>query len=214
MKNYKIMIKLSYFILGKISIKFNVEKLKKFVDLGFIIIEKIVVKLNKLLLIYLDFNEKMIENEINLAKISKNDKILHIGCGSIPATSILLTKKIGANITAIDNDFYSVKQALVCLSKFKFLNKIQIKHAEADTFPVDMFDLIIISQGVTPYYETLKHIAKSIKPNARVIFRTSSTRNGDLFEGDMFLKDIFIVDKIVYQKQNGLLLSILLLKKS
>jgi len=208
------MLKLSSFVLEKISIKFNVQKLKKLVDFGFIIIEKIVVKLNKLLLIYLDFNEKMIENEIKLAKISKDDKILHIGCGPIPVTSILLAKKIGANITAIDNDFFSVKQALVCLSKFNISNNVQIKHAEADTFPVQMFDLIIISQGVTPYYETLNHIAKSIKPNARVIFRTSSTSNGELFESDMFIKDIFLVDKIIYQKQNGLLLSILLLKKS
>jgi len=208
------MLKFSSFILKRISIKFDVNKMIKFVDLGFILLEKFAVKLDKLLPIYLEFNDKMIENEIELAKISNKDKILHIGCGAIPATSILLAKKTGAQVTGIDNDFLTIKQALICLSKLKLSDKVQVKHVEAETFPVQMFDLIIVSQGVKPYYEILKYIAQSMSPDARVIFRTSSTINGDLFESDMFIKNIFRIDKKVYQKQNGLLLSILLIKQS
>lgn len=208
------MLKFSSFILRRISIKFNVNKLIKFVDLGFILIEKFAVKFDKLLPIYLEFNDKMIENEIELAKISNKDKILHIGCGAIPATSILLAKKTGAQIIGIDKDLSSINQALICLSKLKLSDKVQVKHSDAHTFPIHMFDLIIVSQGVKPYYETLKHIAQSIKPNAKVIFRTSSTIKGEISESDMFIKKIFLIDKIVFQKQNGLLLSILLLKKS
>ena len=208
------MLKFSSFILKRISVKFNVHKLIKFVDLGFILIEKFAVKLDKLLPFYLEFNDKMIENEIELAKISNKDKILHIGCGAIPATSILLAKKTGAQVTGIDKDIFSIKQALICLSKLNFSDKVQVKHAEAQTFPVQMFDLIIVSQGVKPYCETLKYISQSMKPDARVVFRTSSTINGELSENDRFINDIFRVNKIVYQKQNGLLLSILLLKQS
>ena len=53
----------------------------------------------------------MTNKEINLANVTKDDRILHIGCGSIPATSVLLAKKTGSEVTGIDNDFSSVKQA-------------------------------------------------------------------------------------------------------
>ena len=81
------------FILKKIGIKFDAFKLKKTVDFGFVIVEKIIVKLCKLQTFYLDFYKEMVDTEIKLASISKDDKILQVGCGPIPATSILLAKK-------------------------------------------------------------------------------------------------------------------------
>ena len=205
--------KIVQFLLGKIGIKLDAHKLKAFIDLGFIMVEKIVVKFNKLLFLYVDFYNEMTENEINLANISKNDKVLHIGCGSIPATSILIAEKTGAKVTGIDNNPRSVKQALYCLSEFKLSDKIQIRYSEVNHFPVGKFDLIIISQGIKLYNEVLEYIAQSMKRDARVIFRTSSSSSGELTQNDMFLKDIFTVSKMAPQKKNGLLISIMLFKK-
>lgn len=209
----KIPSKLVRFFLEKIVVKLDPHKLKKFTDLGFIFIEKFIINLDKLYSLYFDFYKEMIENEIILADISKNDKVLHIGCGPIPVTSILIAKKTGAQITAIDTNSRSVKQALRILSVLKISDKIQISHANALNFPLEPFDLIIVSQGIRPYNETLEYIAKSIKRETQVVFRTSSSSTGKLSDNDMFLKDIFIIKNIFPQKQNALLISVLLLKK-
>ena len=49
------------------------------------------------------------ENEITIAKISNKDKILHVGCGPIPATSIFIVKKTNADVTSIDKNLQSIK---------------------------------------------------------------------------------------------------------
>ena len=207
------MSKIVQFLLQKIGIKLDAHKLKKFIDLGFIVVEKILVKFRKLYPLYFDFYDEMTENEINLANISEDDIILHIGGGPIPVTSILLAKKSGVRVTSIDNSLRSVKQAISCVLEAGVADKVQIQYAEANSFPVDKFDVIIVSQGTRSYKELLMYISQSMKDDARVIFRTSSSPSGKIVQKDLFLKDIFKIDKIVAQEKNGLLISILLLKK-
>lgn len=155
----------------------------------------------------------MIENEIILANITNKDRVLHIGCGPIPVTSIHIAKKTGAQITGIDKNLHSVEQAQALLLRLKFSDKIQIIHADASKFSLEKFNLIIVSQGIKPYVETLKYISQVMRRDARVIFRTSSTTDGNLIEKDYFLKDIFSLKKIIRQGKNGLLISVLLFKK-
>ena len=205
--------KIIRFFLEKISIKLDIHKLKKPADLGFIIVEKIIVKLFKLQTMYLDFYTEMVDSEIKLASISKYDKILHVGCGPIPATSILLAKKINASVTGIDKDSILYKNAKKCVSNQDFSDKIQILHANAVNFPMETFDVIIVSQGVKPSNQILKNIAQNMKNSCKIIYRTSSNRNGKLTENDFFIKDILSVGEMVHHKKNGLLISVLLLKK-
>jgi len=204
------MSKIINFLLQKIGVKLDQHKLKKFIALGFIVIEKILIKFQKLRHLYFDFYDEMTKNEIKLANISKDDTILHIGSGPIPATSILLAKKVGAQVISIDNNIRSVKQAIYCVSEVGVADKVQIKYADANSFPTDKFDVIIISQGTRPYKELLQHISQSMKDDARVIFRTSSSPSGEIVQKDLFIKDMFKIGKIVSQERNGLLISILL----
>jgi len=207
------MVKLISFVVEKISVKFDFHKLKKLNDLGFIIVEKIVVNLDGLLPVYLDFYKEMVENEIILANISKKDEILHIGCGSVPSTSILISKKTDSRVTAIDKKYKSVKQAKKLLSRLNLSDKIEIEHKDVSKFHLEKFDLIIVSQGIKPYNETLDHISKTMKNGARLILRTTSSSDGNLADKDSFLNEIFHIGKIVNQKKNGLLISVLLSKK-
>jgi len=201
------------FMLEKIGIKFDAFKLKKTVDFSFVIVEKIIVKLCKLQTFYLDFYNEMVDTEIKLSSISKYDKILHVGCGPIPATSILLAKKMNASVTGIDKDIILYKHAKKCISNQDFSDKIQILHANALDFPMETFDVIIVSQGVKPSNQILKNIAGRMKNNCRVVYRTSSYRNGKLTDNDVFIKDIFSVREMIHHKKNALLISVLLLKK-
>ena len=161
----------------------------------------------------MEFYKTMVENEIKIANISKGDNVLHLGCGPIPATCIIIAKKNGAKITGVDNNSNMVKEALYCISKFKDLNNVNIKHGEVSNFPIETFDIIVISQGVEPRSQILKHIAQSMKARARVVLRITSSSTVELIDNDIFLKDLFLINKKVSQDQYGLLVSMLLLKK-
>lgn len=208
------MLKINDFIFQKIGVKLDYHKLKKYIDFGFVIIEKAIVNLPKLSFLYFDVYNNMIDNEIALAGISKDKSVLHIGCGPIPATSILLTKKTDAKIIGIDNNLHSIKKAKIYVKNSGFSDKIQIKHADAKDFPIENFDVIIVSQGVKPIKVLLMHISKSMKEDALVIYRTSTTPSGEISKNDFFIKDVLKIDKSIAQKKNALLISILLKKIS
>ena len=163
--------------------------------------------------IYLDFYKPIIENEIALANISNKDKILHIGSGPIPATPIYIVKKTNADVTTIDKDLKSIKKAQALISKLKLSDKILIVHSYALNFPLDKFNLIIVSLGLKKYYDVIKYISQNMRIDARLIVRTNSSFDGNLVEKDLFLKDIFKLEKIIPQKKNGLMVSVLLFKK-
>ncbi len=177
------------------------------------IVEKITIKFNKLIIGYVEFYNEMVENEIKMANILIDDKVLHVGCGSVPATSILIAKITGAKTIGIDNNICAVEEALYCLSEITDSDNVQIKHAEASQFPVETFDVIVVSQGVEPHVEILKYIAQSMKSDARVIFRTNSSAEGELTQNDVFLKNLFNIAKLVSHEEYGLSVSALLLKK-
>jgi ubiquinone/menaquinone biosynthesis C-methylase UbiE len=177
------------------------------------LVENIVVKIDKIIPIYLDFYKTIIENEIELAKISVEDKILHIGCGPVPATAIYIVKKTNADITAIDKNLKLIKKAQTLILKQKLSNKIHIIHANALNFPLEKFNLIIVSLGIEPYEKVLRYISQNMRDDARLIVRTSSSIDSNLVEKDFFLKNIFTFKKIIPQKKNGLLISVLLFKK-
>ncbi len=205
--------KLLKFILEKIGVKLDTHKLKIPVDFSFILVEKVVIKLDKMLPFYLDFYRDMVDKEISLGKITSKNKVLHIGCGPVPATSILIADITNANVTGIDKNNQSVIEAKSFVSKLKNKNKISIIHGEADTFTVKEYDVIVFSQGIRPYRESLEHLSKEINPDTNLIFRTSSDINGKIKKNDFFIKDIFNIKDITYHEKNGLLISILLNKK-
>jgi 2-polyprenyl-3-methyl-5-hydroxy-6-metoxy-1,4-benzoquinol methylase len=213
MDQKRITSKFIHSFLEKIGVKLDPYKIKKYVDFSFIIIEKAIVNLQKLQYVYFDFYSDIIKNEIALAGISKDKKILHIGCGPIPATSILIAKKTDAQITCIDKDPNSIKKATLCVSYNGLSEKINVVNSNAESFAADDYDIIIVSQGVNPIKKILNLINKSIKDDACVIYRTSFSPSGDISKEDVFIKDIFNIKKIVAQKKNALMVSILLVKK-
>jgi len=207
------MIKVIEYILKKIVVKFNAQKLKKINDFLFIFIEKIVVKLDKLIYIYLDFYKPIVINELKFLDISNKKNILHIGSGPIPATSILISNKTNSKITCLDKNLKSIKQAKVLLSKIKKNKQITVIFSDLKDIQFSLYDLIIVSQGVEPYLKILKDISKQMKKDTKIIFRTSLDSKGKISNQDIILKKYFIFKNIVPQKKNALLVSLILEKK-
>jgi threonine dehydrogenase-like Zn-dependent dehydrogenase len=192
----------------------NAFALKFISDYMFIIVEKIIVKLPSLLLPYITYYEDIVDNEINLAEITREDTVLHIGCGPLPSTSLLVAQRTGAQTIGIEKNKLSVQDAQYCVHAVHQENQIQIHHANALTYAMQSFHVIIISQGIEPRYEVLEHIANTMGPDNRVIFRTFSSKDGGVTTQDAVLSTLFTVGNIVSHPAHGILISILLNKKT
>jgi precorrin-6B methylase 2 len=204
----------SSFFFKTISRNMNPFALKFISDYLFIIVEKIIVKLPSLLLPYITYYEDIVDKEINLAKITKQDNVLHIGCGPLPSTSLLIAQKTGARTIGIDKNIPSVQDAQYCVQVLHQEDQIQIHHANALTYAMQSSHVIIVSQGIEPRYEVLEHIANTMQPDARVIFRTFSSKNENITKEDAVLSTLFSVRDIVSHPQHGILISVLLRKKT
>jgi hypothetical protein len=201
------------FLLKNISRKIKAGSLKKVSDYIFIVVEKIIVKFPSFLPAYILYYDDIVEQEISLAGITPKDTILHIGCGSLPSTSLLITKKKAAYVIGIDKNLSSVRDAHYCVQVMHLGHLLQILHSNALDYPMGSFSVIIVSQGIEPRYEVLSRIAQTIQPDARVLFRTFSSNTGGITSQDEILTTLFSIRKTVVHPQHGLLMSILLEKK-
>ena len=199
--------------LKNFSKKMNGLFVKKLADFIFSIGEKIIIKMDELLPLYIRYYEDIIDEEIKMAGISNSDNILHIGCGPVPSTSVLITQKTGATVVGIDKNISATKGAKSCIKMINRDDKIQIQHANALNYKVQDFDIIMFSQGVEPRYKILENISKSMKSNTRLIFRTVSSVDGELTDHDSIIKKLFKISRTISHKNHGLLISVLLLKK-
>jgi len=213
-KNSNIFFNIFSFLLKNVSSKIKAGSLKKLSDYLFIFIEKIIVKFPSILSAYIIYYEDIVENEIHLAEITNHDMVLHIGCGSLPSTSLLIAKKAGTHTIGIDKNLPSVQDARYCVRALHLENQIQIHHANALDYPMGSCNVIIVSQGIEPRYEVLTRIANTMQPGARVLFRTFSSGKGDITSQDTILSALFSIRKTVSHPQHGLLMSILLKKKT
>jgi len=114
---------------------------------------------------------KEYKKEKKLFDISKDDNILHIGCGAYPITAITLAKNNGAKITGIDNNPKAVKLANNLINKKELREKIKIEQGNGTDYPVEEFDTIIVSGCASPKIEILEHVFRRAKPHTKIIVR-------------------------------------------
>ena len=110
-------------------------------------------------------------NEIDKAKIKPEDKVLHIGCGIIPTTCILLADKTKASIVGIDNNKRATNYAKKIVSKKNLSDFIKIEYSEGQNYPIHDFNVILIAANVFPIDNVLKHVLKNVKKDTRIICR-------------------------------------------
>lgn len=103
--------------------------------------------------------------------ISENSKILHIGCGSYPLTVMELASLRGIKIVGIDKDPYAVQQAKNVIKRKGLGEKVKIFEGDGSTYPMESFDVIIVSTCSYPKAGILEHIFTTAKPNTIIIVR-------------------------------------------
>ncbi len=116
------------------------------------------------------FYAKLITNEIEIADLEKDDKIVHIGSGPFPITAISLARE-GYQITGVDVDEIALKKAEDLTEKLNLCNKINFKLATAEEIDFTKFDVVWMSLHVIPKAETINEIIKKLSPGQKLIYR-------------------------------------------
>jgi precorrin-6B methylase 2 len=153
-------------------------------------------KIDRLANIYeLSAGEKY-EQEFKIFGISNGKKILHIGCGQYPVTAITLARLYDAKIVAIDRDLKAIEFAKEVIRKKKLEEKISIEHGDGLNYPIEKFDVIILGGLIFPKKQILEHVLNTVKPDAKIIFRTSIISFKLIFEHMNIHQDFFSIKKI------------------
>ncbi len=167
--------------------------LKKILDKLYYIYEIISINISFFAILYLKFHKPSVKKEIQMAGLKKQDKILHIGCGAIPYTSIILTNELDTSIVGIDIHQNVVDKASDFLKKLKKSNKILIKVGDGKNFDISSFNVIILSYGIKRQDLVLKHVFESEEKGTKIILRRPITESNNYID-DIIEK--YGIDKI------------------
>jgi len=135
------------------------------------------------------------EKEYRTFDILKENKVLHIGSGAFPLTEITLAETIGVTVVGIDKNLNAVKSANKIVNKKNLNDKIKINYGNGINYPVDEFDVIIISSCASPMMGIVKHILKAAKNHSKIIVREMETSLKPLIEYIDMQQDIYLVEK-------------------
>jgi len=133
--------------------------------------------------------------ELDMIKVSPDDKILFIGCGILPTGAIIIAEKTKKTVVAIDNNNTIVKLAKSYIQKKGLSEKIKIEYADGINYPMEKFDFIFIAINVWPIELILKHIHKNMKRDAKIICKGIKNDVIKLFEKDK-LNEMFYIENL------------------
>jgi hypothetical protein len=128
--------------------------------------------------------------------ISKDKKVLHIGCGSYPLTEITLTRLFGVKVVGIDKDPTAVQQAYEVVKRNHYDSKITIIHGDGVTHPTGTFDVIIISSCSLPKLKILEHVFHEAKKKSIIIVRELDIATKPIIDCIKKHKEIILIRKI------------------
>lgn len=148
-----------------------------------------------------------------MAKISSKDRILVIGCGSLPATTALIAMKTKAEITTIDTDLKAAHEASYFFKNLNLECQITVEHADGLKYPISKFDVIFVLYGVQQQKEILNYLAENMQDTTKIIFRTVCDTQGRLSNKSLDVSRLFLVKDHVSSEYLGSVDSLLLLKK-
>ena len=160
-------------------------------------IDNLACKLDKIAEIY---GKKSIgdeyKKEYDTIGISKSDKVLHVGCGSFPLTEITLVETTNANIVGIDKNLEAVKSAKDIVHRKNLNDKIKIDHGDGINYPVEKFDVVILSSCASPKEKIIQRIFKEVKNDCKIIIREIDTAVEPVHKNIDLHEDIILMEKI------------------
>jgi precorrin-6B methylase 2 len=175
---------------------FMIYLLKKLIIFSWVLIDNIAYKFEIFAKLYDKLISKVYKNEYQALNISKDDKVLHIGCGAYPLTEITLARTTDAKIVGIDRNKKAIILANNIIYKKDLQDKIKINHGNGMSYPVKEFNLIIISGCTIPILKVVEYIFKNVKNDCKIIVRELDAAVKPLIDLIDLQENIILVKKI------------------
>jgi ribosomal protein L11 methylase PrmA len=146
--------------------------------------------------------------EVDALHLTPSDKVLHLGCGSLPTASLLIAKKTQTKtIVGIDNNMIAVRLARGFIKRKHLTNTITIEYGNGAAFPIHDFDVIFIAINVWPLDAVLRHLATTMKPTARILCKGSHDDVTTMLATPEFTR-LFTIDTVLrHQNSQSIILS-------
>jgi precorrin-6B methylase 2 len=123
---------------------------------------------------------KEYQKEYEDCGISSHSNILHIGCGSYPLTEIVLANCTKGQIVGIDKNNKAVQRGQQVIKKNNLDKRIILKHGDGLDFPVEEFDMVIVSSCSQPKEKILQHLFQKVRPKGTIIVREVDIATKDI----------------------------------
>lgn len=113
----------------------------------------------------------VINREIELGNINKDDVVLNIGCGAMPFTAIYIAKKTGARVIAVDKDENVIEKAIATISLFGLEKQVSVINGDGKNMRNFNHTKVLVALQTCPKEEVLKNLLKISQPGTKLLFR-------------------------------------------
>ena len=156
--------------------------------------EKLISEIPFLVGLYSRPYREVIKNEIKLAGINDEDKVLNVGCGAVPFTAIHLLNITGAELWIQDRDSDALDRAKKCLKRSGLADRARFFEGDAAHDVPESFDVAIVALQAGPKKAILKNLMQKMTKGGRLVFRQPSKSFADYY--DKLPEEIRSFDKI------------------
>ena len=114
---------------------------------------------------------RVLDREIALASITREDKVINIGCGAIPYSAIYIARTTGAAVHAVDIDKEALDCARRCIAANGLSHLITLEHAPGELSQCSDFSVALVALQARPKQSILEHLLCEGIRGSRIIMR-------------------------------------------
>jgi len=120
-----------------------------------------------------DYYQDVVQNEVMLANITKDDNILCIGGGICPFSAILFQQVTGAKVTVIDNNSCCVNKAREVIGRLGLGESVNVicQDGRSDTLSFAEYTVVHFALQVSPMATVFSHVERQVAPNTKLLVR-------------------------------------------
>lgn len=125
--------------------------------------------------------EKLVNNEENLAKFSKGDRLVFIGGGPLPLTLIMFNKFFGVKGTSIEVVPEIAELSRKVLEKLGLSSQINVVDGDETALSQLDYDAVMVAAFAEPKMRVFEHVRQAIEPETKILYRTYSGMRAILY---------------------------------
>lgn len=119
----------------------------------------------------MNYYNNIVKEEINLAQIKREDRVLFIGGGAIPSTAYRVHQYTGAAVDVIDKDRCAVKSAKKLTLLLGLQSGVKVFEGDGKVIDTRKYSVILVALQACPHKEILENALEKAMPHTRVVTR-------------------------------------------